>query len=893
MAGIVAPPVAAILENSSEFAVIGPVRYSVSGGAQDAVYGASFVVIGDAYAENAITADDTVVITLTGASSGTGTMWISRTNRLFPAGGGLADDTLTLMDPSSSPASIGSGQPFTIVNGDSNDDTVLQTFVSVNAPGTYAGDVYIYEGSAPTMSANSVVQHTKFRFATARAPRSIKVAPASLDLIATSADVQSTVVQVFDDSGLPTQLASADQILVTTSNSSVASPASATLTADSFDDSLVEPLGSATLSVSGGPTAGPATITLTPQGTLPASGVAAVSLPVTSRPLSARSPGRFEMVFPQEQRFVVDDSTTDDTAYYIVNDLYITNVLLVAEGADANSGIVGFVSTSNNDWHGLVVSGGGPSPAERVANNVADVPVVLASGSDGSVAAALAWESVNEGGIVTLRTGTGVNTRWTVIEVQEPTPLPRTSPSGRILAKAGEPIDFIVTLQDDFGNPYANFRVEGQARSFRGTPVGPVSPWVRTDEDGRAVVTVDPPDDTHVGPATIVFSVTLPSGLPYPALSPPRVRVTYSETGQPSALTVAQAQSTPSVIGPATVQTVIPHVLVPYTGEAATRDGMPGAWTLPTASSPTGSGTASGTMVAFTPTSVPAGQIEVRAPEGVSLSTRSSADWDRGTSELTVDSGDAVYAFSTKVGTHTLEFEVGTFVTRAKMRVSTTPTAAYAVESPADAIALVPGGFGSMSVRVVDPFGNPVPRTTDDSGGLTVTMSGQVLLGGLQSQGTLLTDDSGIATATLIAGRSQGEATAVVSPPALTRTPAWQKDYERPYGFPAPVPSVEINLRVGEPAAPDEPSIAITGARVDVGGKRAIEVIGDVVGLAQGTTLSPWVRLTGQSAFAKGKAIITPDDAGEFDWTRITGKVARVYVETADGTIRSNRITIP
>jgi len=297
-------------------------------------------------------------------------------------------------------------------------------------------------------------------------------------------------------------------------------------------------------------------------------------------------------------------------------------------------------------------------------------------------------------------------------------------------------------------------------------------------------------------------------------------------------------------------------------------------------------------MVTFTPTSVPAGQIDVRAPEGVSLSTRSSADWDEGKSELTVDSGDAVYAFSSKVGTHTLEFEVGTFVTRAKMRVSTTPTAAYSVESVADVITLVPGGFGSMSVRVVDPFGNPVPRTTDDSGGLTVTTSGQVLLGGLQSQGTLLTDDSGVATATLIAGRSAGEGTVVVAPPVATRTPAWQKGYKRPYGFPVPVPSIEINVRVGEPRAPVASSIVITGARVEVSGKRAIEVLGDVVGLAPGTTLSPWVRLTGQSAFTKGKAIITPDDTGEFDWTRITGKVARVYVETADGSVRSNRITV-
>lgn len=890
--GLVAPPATAILDNSSEFAVIGPVRYTETAGTQDPVYGASFVVIGDAYAENVITADDTVVITLTGASSGTGNLWLSRTNRLFPAGAGLADDTLSLMDPSSPPAAIGTGHPFTIVNGDSDDDTVLQTYIAVSAPGIYAGDVYIYEGSAPTMSANTVVQHTKFRFTTARAPRTIEVDPDSLDLIATSADVQSTTVQVLDDSGVPTQLTSSDQIAVTTSNAAIVNPAVATLTAESFDDSLIDPLGSATLTVSGGSSSGAATITLTPQGTLPSSGVTAVTIAANSIPLSTQSPGLFEMVFPDEQRIIDEDRSTDDTAYYIVNDLFINNVLLVAEGADADSGIIGYVSTSNSDWRGLVVSGGGPSPTERVANATSDVPVVLASGSDGTVAAAIAWESVTEGGILTLRTGTGASTRWTVIEVQEPTPEPRTSPSGRIIAKAGEPIDFIVTLRDDFGNPYSNFRVNGQARSFRGTPVGPVSSWERTDEDGRTTVTVDPPDDTHVGPATIVFSVTLPSGLPYTALTPPVVRVTYSESGEPSALTVAQAQSTPSTIAPTTVQSVIPHILVPYAGEAATADGTPGTWTLPSAANPDGSGTAAGTMVTFTPTSVPAGEITVRAPEGVWLSTRTRADWDAGKSEVTIDSGDSIYAFATATGTHAVEFEVGTLVTRAQLRVSTTSSAAYSVESAVDDTLLAPGGFSTMSVRVLDPFGNPVPRTTDDSGGLTVTTSGQLLLGGLQSTGTLLTDDSGVATVTLIAGRSDGEASAVVAPPSSTLTPAWQKGFKPPFGFDPPTPSIDIGFRIGEPPVPDTPSVVITGERTELRGKRAIRVDGDALGLDEGTTLSPWVRLTGQPAFTQGTAVITPSETGEFTWSRVTGKTARVYVATADGAVRSNRVTI-
>ena len=62
--------------------------------------------------------------------------------------------------------------------------------------------------------------------------------------------------------------------------------------------------------------------------------------------------------------------------------------------------------------------------------------------------------------------------------------------------------------------------------------------------------------------------------------------------------------------------------------------------------------------------------------------------------------------------------------------------------------------------------------------------------------------------------------------------------------------------------------------------------------LDQGTTLSPWTLLTGEPAFVQGTAIITPNEAGELSWSRVTGKVARVYVATIDGAVRSNRVII-
>jgi hypothetical protein len=535
---------------------------------------------------------------------------------------------------------------------------------------------------------------------------------------------------------------------------------------------------------------------------------------------------------------------------------------------------------------------------EQVDDSATNVPVVLATGTDGSVVAALSWSSVTEGGVLTLRTGTGSASKWIVIEIAEPEPDPSTSPSGRVLAKSGAEIDFTVTLQDDFDNAYPNFRVSAQARSSRGTPLGPVSSVARTDSNGQTTLRVPPPDDTYAGTAVITFNVSLPNGLPYPALTPPLVRVVYSESGQPTALTVAQAQSTPSTITPITVQTVIPHILVPSSGRAATADGTPGTWTLPTPADPDGSGAPAGTMVTFTPRSVPDTQIQVSAPEGVLLTSRSSADVNDGEAQITIDSGDPVYAYATTVGTHAIDFTVGELTNEALVRVSMSPDVAYSVESLVDDTLLVPGSISTMSVRVLDAFGNPVPNTTDDSGGLVATATGQLLFAGLTTQARLLTDDSGVATITMIAGRSIGSATVQVAPPASTRTPAWQPGYIPPAGFAPPVSTVSIDFEIGTPPTPEPPSITITGERGEVRDQPGILVDGVTQGIADGTVVRPWIKFPGQSAYAQGTAqrtvsIFDPaDELGEFIWQRRTGKKIYVYFATEDGAVQSSRIII-
>ena len=90
------------------------------------------------------------------------------------------------------------------------------------------------------------------------------------------------------------------------------------------------------------------------------------------------------------------------------------------------------------------------------------------------------------------------------------------------------------------------------------------------------------------------------------------------------------------------------------------------------------------------------------------------------------------------------------------------------------------------------------------------------------------------------------------------------------------------------PRASDGPSIVITGSRE---GKR-IEVTGTTTGLGMGAILNPWVRLAGQTAYSQGSAQVLVSMDGAFEWGRTTGKKVSVYMQTPDGFVRSNTVTI-
>ncbi|HEV8023569.1 MAG TPA: hypothetical protein VGP37_01630, partial [Candidatus Nanopelagicales bacterium] len=93
--------------------------------------------------------------------------------------------------------------------------------------------------------------------------------------------------------------------------------------------------------------------------------------------------------------------------------------------------------------------------------------------------------------------------------------------------------------------------------------------------------------------------------------------------------------------------------------------------------------------------------------------------------------------------------------------------------------------------------------------------------------------------------------------------------------------------------APVEPSIFIEGERGDVRGASRVIVTGSAVGLSGGDVVVPRFRLPGQTTFSVGEARPTVQPDGSFAWQRKSGTRIDVYFTSEDGSVRSNRITLP
>jgi hypothetical protein len=96
-----------------------------------------------------------------------------------------------------------------------------------------------------------------------------------------------------------------------------------------------------------------------------------------------------------------------------------------------------------------------------------------------------------------------------------------------------------------------------------------------------------------------------------------------------------------------------------------------------------------------------------------------------------------------------------------------------------------------------------------------------------------------------------------------------------------------------QPSAPFTPpsnrSIVITGSRV-ADDPRRVQAQGTTTGLV-GATVTPRVKLAGQTEYTTGSGTRTVDAQGEFTWQRNTSKKVYVYFVATNG-VRSKRVII-
>ena len=80
------------------------------------------------------------------------------------------------------------------------------------------------------------------------------------------------------------------------------------------------------------------------------------------------------------------------------------------------------------------------------------------------------------------------------------------------------------------------------------------------------------------------------------------------------------------------------------------------------------------------------------------------------------------------------------------------------------------------------------------------------------------------------------------------------------------------------------------GVRVADGRHDRITTTGSSLNVPEGVRLTPYIRYTGQSSFSRGKATITVQSDGSFDWTRQIRKNRGLTAYVAWEDVDSNKV---
>ena len=784
-----------------------------------------------------------------GAPSNTATVYLKTAGGSYPVS---TDDSATLLRSDA-------------ISGLADDSIVG---IAVDTAGTYT--VRLGNGSDTTSAT----------FVTTGTPASIAWTPTAQTVLVGS--TATMTLELKDSAGNLTQAALGDTIAIAASADDTPSTSSVTA-ADIY-------LGSAAITAVA--QAGTQTITATPLGTLPPA-VAAASTSLTgSGTVSATAVTNVVVTSP---------ATAINIPAVAVTPVSATRTAQVPAGStsigiridDTTANPAGTQIRLGFTLDSAAVTAGASINGETVTStdDTVFVNVNTDANKSASTTVTLGGAGANAGSVLSMRQYTVTNAvvSGVTLAVSELAPAVygddiTFDPAGPLVGTIGTAVPVSVTVDDSFGTPQAGWTVQ----AWRNAATDVLLSTGTTNASGTATVTVANATGITSGNSEAYYFKAIPP-VGTSVDSSAELSVAWTTSGGITSLSVAVSPGSSPIADPAgTAPTTGPLLMVPYDGTANT---------VSTATFDLAAGTAGGTanggeVATLRPTATPANDVTVTVPlgsTGIFVSETASTAWNGGQTSVTVGSDDTVYVFGTKVGEHTVSVTSGGKTVAVKVKVQTSSDAAYNMAISPVAQEVTAGGITTATLEVTDVFGNAV-ATTDDTGAVTITASGGVLLAGYQTSASFTTNASGEATVTVIAGNAAGVGTLAATPKTGQKAPAWISPYTKPTGAPDPTTSAAAEVLVK--ATPVEKSIVIVGERTTVKGAAGIAVDGLTTGFADGDKVKPFVRFPGGS-YTEGSA--RPAVEGdEFYWERKTGKKTYVFFTAEnDESVKSNRVIIP
>jgi len=718
---------------AAQTATISPIRVTFTGAATsaDAVPAGTISFTNNSGA-TIDTATATATLTVTSAPSAASEVNIQLT------GGGLVKDTLAAGGTALTSGNAFSAGTTSPVSGATITGAISLTAANA-AAGTYAGTLAIGDGT-DTISVN-------WSFTTVGAPKSIKLSKttAGFPAIVTADGAEMTgeetvEVSLLDAAGKVTQPATGDTIKVSVADyTNIALSAATTeahvdltLTATDLGNTGKKAiyLGSRTA------TADSEVVTFTPQGVLPGLGVTSVTLTAASAATGTGTGVVTSVVAPTAVSVIAAGATATAKKVDTSVTSFGFNVTGWAAGSAYRIGVYAaeasgsnLTATINDTTGDLIETLTGIATTSPVAitvvlaNQAANDTISIDGNGDGDF-------TDTSDMVITLTAATYSNTSSSTV-----TP---------ILLKAGTPIVVSGKFADTYGNPVSGATVSVTTTMTPSTETA-LTGSATTAADGTYSVTLTPTATTTV----VVFTATATKTGITGSFAGTVTTVNFNASGNPGTLTYADSVSDQDT---AATATTLPASRVPYAGTLAGNSNE--VYTIATAANdadvdPTD------VCVALTPSTDVGAQVVVTGSAGVKFTTTTCAGEALSTlvSTVTVASGTAIYAVSTKTGENTVTFTSGNLTKTAKFVATNvgdggvTGDAIRNIVPVSSTITAAAGEITYITLQATDVFGNAVKSATSGTvpafpGTITAKASGQVLLDGPALSRTYNTTDA-------------------------------------------------------------------------------------------------------------------------------------------------------